>query len=437
MCARNQLFVVAIVLLGLGVFIRAYAAPTSLLPNPEQGLGALNSAAQAQMNVGNEALTRKSLDAAQKAFLDASKLDPKAAPPLLGLAEVARQRNQRAEVEKWLKQALAVAPQSADVQRAWGRYQLAIGNLPGAETALRKSAELAPRTAISYLDLGDLYMGGLNRPRDAEAAYRRAVELQPDSASAHFGLGTALVALGRTDEAVTALETSVKLAPERPQPLLALGKLYTAKQDHTRALVTYDRLLKLQPGFVPALLDRGDIYLMARRDPAAAVVDYERAAKIVPRSPTVQFKLGSAYQALGKLDDAVWHYRAAIAADNKLALAYNNLAAVDAERKRDLDEALKAAKRAIELAPKVNQFYDTLGSVHLARGELDQAIAAFQIAADSKPPNAEHYYHLGVALEQKGLKSEAIGALKQALSVNPGFANAADARRRLAQLDGK
>jgi hypothetical protein len=31
------------------------------------------------MNVGNEALTRKSLDAAQKAFLQASKLDPKGA----------------------------------------------------------------------------------------------------------------------------------------------------------------------------------------------------------------------------------------------------------------------------------------------------------------------------------------------------------------------
>ena len=51
------------------------------------------------MKVGNEALARKSLDAAQKAFLQASKLDPNDAQPLLGLAEVARLRNQRAEVE--------------------------------------------------------------------------------------------------------------------------------------------------------------------------------------------------------------------------------------------------------------------------------------------------------------------------------------------------
>ncbi len=427
--------VVLIAFLGFGVLV-ADAAVIPLLPLPKEEAGALDPAAQAQMNAGYEALNRKNLGAAQKTFLQASKLDPKSALPLLGLAEVARLRDQRAEVEKWLKQALAVAPQSADAQRAWGRYQFAVGNLANAETALRKAAEIAPEAAISHLDLGDLYMGGLKRPKDAAAAYRRAIELKPDHAGAHNGLGTALAALGRTDEAITELEASAKLAPENPLPLLALGKLYVTKQDFTRALETYGRILKLQPDLVQALLDRGDIYMMARRDPTQAAADYARAAKLAPKDAAAQFKLGAAYHALRKTDDAARQYRAAIAADGKYALAYNNLAALDAARKRDLDEALKAAKRAVELAPNVGPFHDTLGSVHLARGELDPAIAAFRIAADAKPPDADHYYRLGVALEQKGLKSEAIGALKQALAVNPGFANAADARRRLAQLGG-
>jgi len=435
MRSRNQLFVVAIALVGVGAPVLAYAAPI-LLPAPQEEAGAGNPAVQAQMKVGNEALARKSLDAAQKAFLQASKLDPNDAQPLLGLAEVARLRNQRAEVEKRLKQAQVVAPQSAMVQRAWGRYQLAIGKLSEAEQALRKAAELAPRAAISHMDLGDLYLGALNRPRDAADAYRRAVDLQPDDAAAQIGLGTALAALGRSDEAITALEKSVKLAPESPRPWLALGKLYHAKQDYSKALETYDRLLKLQPDFVPALLDRGDIYLLARRDPASAVADYKRAAKAVPKSPTVQFKLGAAYQALGKPDDAARHYRAAIAADDKYAIAYNNLAALEAGRKRNLDEALKAAKRATELAPTASEFYDTLGSVYAARGELDQAIAAYRIAADAKPPQSDHYYRLAIALEQKGLKSESVSALKQALALNPSAATAADARRRLAQLGG-
>ena len=63
---------------------------------------------------------------------------------------------------------------------------------------------------------------------------------------------------------------------------------------------------------------------MARRDPASAAADYTRAAKIVPKSPTVQFKLGAAYQALGKPDDAAATI-GAIAADDKYAMAYDIL----------------------------------------------------------------------------------------------------------------
>ena len=436
MSTKNPLSIAAIALVGMAALEPASAVPTPMLPVPQQEAGAMEPAAREQLNAGYAALNRKNLDAAQKAFAQASKLDPKSAAPLLGLAEVARLRNKPADVEKWLKQALAVAPQSADAQRAWGRYQFAVGNLPNAETALRKAADLDPRAAISHLDLGDLYMGGLKRPKEAAEAYRRAVELKPDHAGAHNGLGTALAALGRTDDAVAEFEAAAKLAPENPLPLISLGRLYSAKKDYTKALEAYDRLSKVQPDFVPALLDRGDIFMVARRDPTQAAAEYARAVKLAPKDSAAQFKLGSAYHALGKFDDAARHYRAAIAADGRYALAYNNLAALSAQRKQDLDGALNAAKRAIELAPNAGPFYDTLGRVHLARGELDPAIAAFRTAAATKPPDADHYYRLALALEQKGLKRDAIDAFNQALAVNPGFPNAADARRRLSQLGG-
>jgi len=176
--------------------------------------------------------------------------------------------------------------------------------------------------------------------------------------------------------------------------------------------------------------------MVARRDPTQAAAEYARAVKLAPKDSAAQFKLGSAYHALGKFDDAARHYRAAIAADGRYALAYNNLAALSAQRKQDLDGALNAAKRAIELTPNAGPFYDTLGRVHLARGELDPAIDAFRTAAAAKPPDADHYYRLALALEQKGLKRDAIDAFNQALAVNPGFPNAADARRRLSQLGG-
>lgn len=431
---RQHVAIVILALLASAATAPTHSAP--LLPAQQQAAEPIAPVVLEQVNIGYEALNKGNLDAAQKAFLQASKLDSRSVVPLLGLAEVARLRNQRAEIEKWLKQALATAPNSPDAQRAWGRYLFATGNPAGAEAPLRKAAELDPQSAIGYLDLGELYLGGLRQPRNAAAAYQRAVQLKADHAGARNGLATALAELGEADRAIVEFEASAKLAPGNPLPLMGLARLYGAKKNYPKALETYDRALKEQPDYVPALLARGDINLHERQDPARAANDYSRAVKLAPQDATAQFKLATAYHALGKLDDAARHYRAAIAADATYALAYNNLAALGAERKQDLDGAVKAAKRAIELAPNEAAFHSTLGMVYVARGDLELAISALRSAAEMKPPEADRYYRLGLALDQKGRKSEAIAALKQALAINPDFANAADTRRRLSQLAG-
>lgn len=384
---------------------------------------------------GHAALKRKDLDGAQAAFDAAAKLDPKAPDPLLGLAEVARLRNNANDVERWLQRALEVAPQSVEAQHGLGRYRLAMGKYADAEAALKKAAALDPGRVVIQLDLGELYLNGLRRPVEAATAYRQAIRLQPNLAGAHYGLGLALASQGKANEAVPEFEQAAKLAPANPAPLHALGRLYASQGDATRALEAFDRALASQRDFVPALLDRGDV-LMTTKEPAKATADFEQAAKLAPKSAVVQFKLGTAYYVQGRLDDAEKAYRAAIEADPKAAPALNNLAALAAERKRNLDSALDWATRALSLGPNVPPFQDTLGNVHLARGELDPAIDAFRKAAASKPPNPVFHYNLGLALAQKGSKAEAIDAFKAALAINPGFAHAADARQRIERLGG-
>jgi tetratricopeptide (TPR) repeat protein len=81
----------------------------------------------------------------------------------------------------------------------------------------------------------------------------------------------------------------------------------------------------------------------------------------------------------GRLDEAATSYRAALAADPNLALAWNGLAMV-LERLGDLDGAIEAARRLVALEPdealghtSLSMFYQRKGLI--AEAEEEKAIA--------------------------------------------------------------
>lgn len=392
-----------------------------------------SQAAENRLQDGYLALTKNDIKAAEAAFKDALRLAPKASGPMLGLAETAKLRNDAKGAEKWIRKALKVAPGSANVQLAWGNYLYATQKFSEAEAAYKQARGIDPKLLGASLSLGELYMSGLFKPKDAETAFREAIRLSPDHAGAHNGLAGALAAQKRTDEAAAEFETAARLAPDNPLPLHGLGRLYQYSGAADKALVAYGRALKVKPGFVHALLDRGDVYA-AMNQPDRALADYSEAVKVAPKYADAQFRLGMFYQSRNRGADAIAAYRAAIEANPRFAPAYNNLAWLTMERKGNLAEALGWAKKSIDIQPGVPEFIDTLGQIYRARGELDLAIEQFRRAADSKPPQAEYYYRLGLALAEKGAGKEASLALKRAIEIKKDFRGAAEARSLIDKL---
>lgn len=392
-------------------------------------------AAENRLQDGYRALIKNDLKAAEAAFAEALRLAPEAPGPMLGLAETAKLRNDAKGAEKWLQKALKVAPESAGVQLAWGNYLYVTQKFNEAEVAYKQAHSIDPKLLGASLSLGELYMSGLFKPKDAEAAFREAIQLSPDHAGAHNGLAGALAAQKRTDEAAAEFEIAARLAPDNPLPLHGLGRLYQYSGATDKALAAYGRALKVAPGFIPALLDRGDVYA-TKNQSDRALADYSEAVKRAPNQASTHFRLGMFHQGRNRSAEAIAAYRAAIKADPRYAPAYNNLAWLTMEGKGNLVEALSWAKKAINLQPGVPDFADTLGQVHLARGELDLAIEQFRRAADSKPPQAGFYYRLGLALAEKGASKEARGALKRAIEINKDFPGAAKARTLIEKLGG-
>ena len=106
------------------------------------------------------------------------------------------------------------------------------------------------------------------------------------------------------------------------------------------------------------------------------------------------------------------------------------------ELARDLgrtDEAVRLLREAVEIAPAVASYWNSLGMVLGASGDLAGAERAFDAALTRDPRNAEYTYNRGLALMRQGRSADAAAAFRRALDLQPRFT---PARQRLGELGG-
>ena len=89
-------------------------------------------------------------------------------------------------------------------------------------------------------------------------------------------------------------------------------------------------------------------------------------------------------------EQAAGAYRRATELNPGSARAWNNLAWLRAKTKTAMDEALAAAKRAIEIDGGRAGYQDTLAEVYFVRGELPLALRAIRRALELQP--GDDYY---------------------------------------------
>ena len=402
--------------------------------NADVVLGRLKARTDARVQAALTAMSRNDLKRAERVFLDIIKADPEHIAARAGLADIALRTGDRSAAETHLKQALAVAPDDAQVNALWGRHLYLGKDMAGAETALRRASGLEPQGIAVRLQLGDLYLMGLKKPQSAIEQYQAVLKVAPDHAGAHYALGLAYLGTNSPKQAEQELLKAVKLAPTNPLPPHALGRMYAVQNRADKALEAFGAAIKAFPQFSAAYMDRGNI-LMSRGSDDAALKEYDAALKFNPKLVLALVRSGMIHERHQRWQEAETAYRAAVAADSKAAVAYNNLAGIAAVRKTQLEQAVTWAKKAIALQPNVPQFHGTLGWVYRAQGDLTRAAEALQKAARLKTVQPETIYRLAVVRAEQGRTSESLAALKRALSQKGDFPSREDARRRVRQLE--
>jgi tetratricopeptide (TPR) repeat protein len=128
--------------------------------------------------------------------------------------------------------------------------------------------------------------------------------------------------------------------------------------------------------------------------------------------------LAIALQDEGRLDDAVAHYRRAIALDPRYAPAYNNLGVV-LRRTGKTDEAIASYEHALSIQHDYANAEYNLANALMDKGRTEEAVKYLSAAAAASPDSADVFNNLGVARANQGNIQDAIAAFEHALQIDP------------------
>ena len=304
------------------------------------------------------------------------------------------------------------------------------------------ASALAPTTAAVAPDVQakELNQAGYQalQNRDysrAVSLLRRVVELEPKDRAAWNNLGRAHMGLRQIDEAIAAYKKQIDVNPYDAYAYNNLGFAYAEQGKHAEAEAAYRKQLEVNPLDKYAHANLGYMLVTQRHYEKAAPV-LEQAAALTPDSAYLQVQLGKTYLNLRRAEDATKAFARAVEISPDPA-TWNNVAyqlalgGVDLARAQQYAESAVTATaaatrnltldhtddRALGLVRSLASYWDTLGWVHFAKGDLAAAekyvAASWQLAQ-----HAEVGDHLAQIFEKTGRRDAALRTYAQALAAS-------------------
>ena len=174
-----------------------------------------------------------------------------------------------------------------------------------------------------------------------------------------------------------------------------------------------------------AHLDRG-WDLAQRGDAPGAEACARRALELDPDAPEVHNLLGYTAALAGEADEALEHYRQAIALDENYFEAMLNAAEVLLSME-SWDDAVRHCDEAYELTETDEERLDCLllkVDAQLGKGDDEGALRTLRAAPDGPYENGGHSFSVGRALYELGKSDEALPLFKEAVKAEPDHADA-------------
>lgn len=294
------------------------------------------------------------------------------------------------------------------------------GDRPGAREVLERALAAFPAKESFKISLVEELIEGGERDEAAELC-RRFLEESERMTAAWILLGDIDSSQGRADAAAESYRRALELEPGNAMVSVKRAGALTAAGDLVRAEEVL-RGLEGRPGAVRsgeygrALSGLGlKLFLSGERDKGLDLV--RRAGSLTPEEPAVWLDLGAARFSERDLDGALAAYGKALELDRDSAQANAAIGILhlarfaEAQDHNLLDRALASFDRAIRTDPGYASAYTGRGSVHLNWGELAPAVRDFRRAIELDPGQGNAYVNMALALQLQGRFDDALGYL--------------------------
>jgi serine/threonine-protein kinase len=212
-----------------------------------------------------------------------------------------------------LNAAINVEPTDEFNYRELARAKARVGDLAGAEKALRDAVSIRPEYWAPYASLGRFYTERANY-LDAVSAYEEAIRRSRMNIQARYSLSTAYRALGRYDDAIRVLRESIRYRPTH-QTYSNLGSTLLRLRRFTEAAVELEHARNLNPRAFTQIgnLARAYYFIPGKREQSfafyteAVQLADQQLAKVNPRDPDVHIMLAWYNAMLGHAAESYRH----------------------------------------------------------------------------------------------------------------------------------
>ena len=248
-----------------------------------------------------------------------------------------------------IQKIIASDPDINDAYFAVGNIYFKARRFKEAISYFEQALERKPDDSFCVMNIANSYLN-MGQPAQGEAFVTAYLKKGFSDPQLYYLLGTLTFLQNKLDDALKYYDECLSTNSDSAASHNAMAAIYIVKDDLPSAEKHIAAAVAINPKLTNINYNRAELLERQDRLPEAAAA-YLQELEISPQHFKASYNLSRLYRKMGRVDDEEKYLRLSMEINPEFPLSYFYLARLYLNRGRDFEEAIRLAKRGIELRP--------------------------------------------------------------------------------------